>query len=127
MVKLERKTGEYSGAFGVYFPSYKETDYTGRWKINRVNGNSELLIECFELEEIEVKTEPEITYKERTLFWSNILNYLLKKPLNVERYKVGSSWSEYTKTHAKVQWISADDLNLTETEEFINTCSGDCE
>lgn len=119
--KLQRL--EY-GMYGITY--YKDTDYTGRWKIvtNKDCKGTDLYIECFELEEVE--------YEET--IWLKGTDYVYKYWYDFFRGKLTPEVKTYpfeekkTKIHAKVEWVGSNSLRVAyDNEEFINTCQGVCE
>lgn len=110
----------------MYGNSYKnvETDYTGRWKILTENNESHLYIECFELEMKMHKINERIDYEDVPVY-GNIFRWLLRKPIRIKQRVISRGHEEVYRPHAVVTWVHED--SLTYQEEFINTCSGDCE
>lgn len=80
---------------------WKETDYTGRWSIERYNDDYYLQIECFNIKDIAV-------YEDKKFLW-----FKYKK-------KVGTKMWVFTR------WVAEEDLEVAITEEYINEC-GSCE
>ena len=96
--QLQRKSKYYS----INLYDWRVTDYTGRWKIENVNGIIHLYIECFYIEEVITYTTEEVSIK----WWSR------KK----KEVKIPTG----TKPHAVVSWVHEDDLRII--SEHINTC-----
>ena len=118
--QLTRRVQKYNG---LYYYEGLETDYTGRWKILKVDDESYLHIECFEIVEEDVEevitfTRPSCTLSKRLLFWTweeTIPGFTREE--RVIRKKV----------RAKVTWVNEYALMLSTTEEYINECSGGCD
>ena len=99
---------------------WPETDYTGRWMISITNGEPKLYIEIFDLEEVDKKVPSVYTSKPYTrgmLWW--------KVDGVVDTFK---STTTVKRIRANVRWADEESLAviITETEEFINECSGSC-
>lgn len=109
--------GEYTTGHVEHF---KDTDYTGRWKIININEVPNLYIECFELEDY---TSYELTGEETRL--EEIEGNWFQKLFGIKYYTEIKTMGkiEHKRLRAYVEWIHEDDLNLA--IETINVC--ECE
>lgn len=108
MIRFERRN--------VWFTDeWLETDYTGRWRIEDVEGEVSLWIECFELTEKRVydRTEDVVHKSHHKFLWRSwIKNVALKCTNRVEVYKHYKPIVVYGKYYDTVLHAMKD-LNMT--------------
>lgn len=118
MIRKEVLEREYTSFAGTeIYKYYKDTDYTGRWKVSK----GSLYIECFEINNEDRRVERKLC--RQVPVYDTIWRRIIRIPSSY-RYDCDVVVTYEDKVYASVRWVHEDLLkSYTET---INTCSEVC-